>query len=360
MTKFAEAGWQVYFIENTGFRNPKIRDFGRLFRRLFRRPACGEQRNPRPRHLNVVSPFVAPPNGSLYRLINRLFFVPWLVRRLKNMGASELDVAYVYLPSNTTLELLDKLRPRTVVYDCVAHFEAHPDAPSDFARIEREILRRSKLVVTDSDYLASLARRKHQHVIQLHHGIELSKYTSFYSRFSSGTKSEYSSICFFGTVDDRLDWDAVESIISHGFRLQLIGHLKCRLPAGIPFVNAVSPNRLAKLLEEYDALIIPYLPSEFARGIIPAKLFECLATGKPTLVSDLPSFRSYADLVYICESPQDYIRVLRNLHRTETEQKIRARQEVAASMSSQKSFEALLKAILECGTDDYTEGSTRY
>ncbi len=45
-------------------------------------------------------------------------------------------------------------------------------------------------------------------------------------------------------------------------------------------------------------------------SVIPAKTFECLATGKPTVVSGLSSLQDYHDLFYLCKTREEFLEAL--------------------------------------------------
>ena len=40
---------------------------------------------------------------------------------------------------------------------------------------------------------------------------------------------------------------------------------------------------------------------------MPAKIFECMATGKPMVVSGLTALEQYADLLYLCEGESEFL-----------------------------------------------------
>lgn len=343
MTQFAESGWDVFFINNTGFRNPVFKDYRRIVNKLMRRRAPFQ--NYRPENLTVFSPVVVPPNGKLFRYLNGRFFIPHLVGNLLKLNPQLIDVAYVFLPSHTTLEVLRRIQPRVTVYDCVANFAGHPKVPSDFDEVERQLLAYADLVVTDSDYLASVLRKKHRNVVQLHHGVDGATFTTNSRETSNQRPKTYRSFCYFGTIDDRIDWGALKILVENGFQVYLIGERKVNIPSEFHYVGLVPFIELAGALKKYDGFIIPYRLSQFNLGIVPAKLFECLATGKPVLVSNLPSYHDYKDLVYICKEPMDYLETARNLKKTESSRLTETRRDVARSMSSDKVFAALQDAI---------------
>ena len=81
--RLSESGCRVLYIENTGIRSPKLKDSGRVYRRIrnwfsnsFLRKSGNEQQN-----LFVHSPLVLPPFGSKFqRLLNQTIFLPLIGR----------------------------------------------------------------------------------------------------------------------------------------------------------------------------------------------------------------------------------------------------------------------------------------
>jgi glycosyltransferase involved in cell wall biosynthesis len=351
MKGFAEAGWDVYFVENTGFRTPSWRDLPRLVKgvrnRLFsaRKQGGGALYNPVPERVHVISPWVLPPNGRLFRWLNRVFFIPRLVSQLRANGLTATDLAFVYLPSATSVEILKQLQMERIVFDCVAHFRGHPDCPGDFDQIEAELLKRTRLVVTDSDFLYRLMKDKHSHVRQLHHGVDVELFRP--RQTPKEERTEYRSLLFYGTIDDRIDWEAVRALHEAGARITMMGEVKGgRVPEGIVTIKGpLSHHDLAEEMRKFDAFLIPYRVTEFTNGIIPAKIFECMATEKPTLCAAMPSLERYQDALYLCRTPQEYVRAFHELAVAETAERRALRARIAEEQSEERNFAKLLTAV---------------
>jgi hypothetical protein len=52
-------------------------------------------------------------------------------------------------------------------------------------------------------------------------------------------------------------------------------------------------------LHHSDVFLLPYTSSAFSQYINPAKLYECLAVGKPTVATALPALQEYAKVIRI-------------------------------------------------------------
>lgn len=126
---FAEAGNEVFFVENTGFRGLRLADAGRIGARLWRLMGA----SPEARTcagLHIIYPAVLPPAGP-GRVLNRRVFIPRLIQKLKGAGLRDHPVVFAYLPTHTTLGILEALAPSLTVYDCVDNFAGHPTPPKD-------------------------------------------------------------------------------------------------------------------------------------------------------------------------------------------------------------------------------------
>ena len=124
--RLAAAGNRVLYIENTGVRSPALRDAGRVALRLKRwaRALRSEGVREVAPNIYVASPMVMPPfGGSLRREVNRRLFLP-VVRRAARRLRMRNPLLWTYLPSDTTLDLIELMREpeSAVVYYCVADF----------------------------------------------------------------------------------------------------------------------------------------------------------------------------------------------------------------------------------------------
>lgn len=303
--QWALAGHEVFFVENTGFREPRLRDLNRLLRRLRRRlPAAP------PEGVRLISPVVLPPTRRLFRQANASFFVPRLVDQLRDQGLGPSPIVFAYLPTATTLSLLDELSPGLVVYDCVDNFRGLPEAPSDLAEMEGRLMARSALVLTTSHTLYADKKDLHPRVVELHHGVGPA---FFLAPKPAGTPVR---LCYFGTLWRAVDYAPVKALAEAGFSVELIGPAK-ETPPGLPgsvvLRGAVAHEELPALLADCDALLLPYVDDEYNRGVIPAKTYECLATGRPVLASPLPALNHLSHLLTVCRTPREWVEAAQRL-----------------------------------------------
>jgi O-antigen/teichoic acid export membrane protein len=341
--QFGGAGHEVFFVENSGFRNPRWSDLGRLKKKVLDWVAAkpsGEEPSP---GVRVFAPKVLPPTGRLPRLFNRYLRLPALVERLKAAGLRPRPVVVVYFPTATSLDLISLLEPSAVVYDCASNFRAHPDAPADFQEIEGALLSVADLVVCDSNYLCEQKKAEHPNVLQIHQGVD----ADFLEAKPGGDPPR--SFCYYGTWGPDLAPEYLSALVEAGFPVTMSGFFKgdhAPLPEGVTRLEPTTPELLRRRLEGYDAFLMPYRITPFHLGVVPAKIYECLAMGRPVLATPLPSLAPYRDLIYIAEKPSEWAAIARDLPKTETPELRQQRRDLAREHTHAKEFARFRSAAL--------------
>lgn len=340
--QLAEAGREVFFVENTGFRNPSWRDLPRLWRRaanLLSVPRTNRL-NTIPEGVRVITPRVLPPTWGVFRTLNSSSLLPTLARRLAAAGLRPGPTVIAYFATATTLDLIARLRPSTLVYDCASNFRGHPDAPRDFARLEAELLRAADLVVCDSNFLYEQKKAEHPRVVQIHQGVS----EEFFS--AKPPSPDFRRFCYYGSWIADLDPEFLTALDRHGFDVTISGFMKAPPPPrSIHLLPPVPRERLLERLENFDVFLLPHRINPFTLGVVPAKIYECLAMGRPVIAAPLPSLAPYKDLIYIAATPQEWVRVARNLPKTETPALRQARIDLAQKHTYRREFERFLGCI---------------
>ena len=344
--QLAEAGHEVFFVNNTGFRNPRPADLPRVWRRIvgLAAPSAPSATNTIPAGLRVVAPKVLPPTIPAFRGLNASFLVPGLVAQLKSAGMKPNPIVIAYFATATTLALIDALAPSAVLYDCASNFRGHPDAPADFARQEAELLRRSDAVVCDSDFLYRQKKAEHPRVHQIHQGVS----EEFFR--AAPPSPDFRRFCYYGTWVPELNHEFVSALANDGFDVTVSGFMKGPPPPFPSSVRRLPPaprERLVERLENFDAILLPHRITPFMLGVVPAKIYECLAMGRPVLAAPLPSLVALKDLVYVAETPAEWTRVARELPRTETPARREARVALAREHTHRREFERLQAVVAE-------------
>ena len=86
---------------------------------------------------------------------------------------------------------------------------------------------------------------------------------------------------------------------------------------------------LLERLKRCDALLLPYADTEWNRGITPAKIYECLATGLPIVSSKMPGLKAFDAHLYTASGPAGFAKAPSRLDDEETAKRVTARVELA-------------------------------
>lgn len=346
-SQLAASGAKVFFVENTGFRSFKPSDVARIRERIkniFFRSPVRKKRNQIPQNVVVIPPLAIPSAQVVFRLINRIFFIPRISGKIKRDLNKPLIVIN-YLPTHTSLELIARLNPDLTVYDCVTNFEGHPDAPKDIDITEKKTLDLADILLVDSDFLLEKHKTKHKKIIQIHHGVDFGLFNSI-----ARQKGDLNKICYFGAIHQYIDWAVLKALAESGFEIILCGTVISDAPKSVNNIKIKGPFNRFDLIDNLagcGAIILPYkTDAAFMKGVIPAKIYECLATGRPVLSVPLANYSpELKKALYLCSTPADFVNAAKSLELTESEEKQSARIKIARAQSNVGNFEKLINIL---------------
>jgi glycosyltransferase involved in cell wall biosynthesis len=320
--RLAAAGNRVLYLENTGVRSPGVRDAARVAFRLKRWSAAlrtGGLREVAP-NVHVCSPLVLPPFGSRWRReLNRRLFLPLIQRNARRLGFRD-PLVWTYLPNDTTLDLIRSLRRSAVVYYCVADFAQLTPHPDKLRAAERELIELSDVVFTQCSALTEMCRASNPNVHIFPSGVNLEAFPLDEEKTAASMKSQ--TVADEETIaasDESLLRDLPKPIIGYvgGMHRHVDFDLLKEMAAARPawswvFVGAMQSDaaglgqlsnvhllgqkphdKLAGYIRRFDVCIVPYVNNAYTETVVPTKINEYLAMGKPVVSTDLPTVREF-------------------------------------------------------------------
>lgn len=300
--ELSKLGLNVIFIESSAKRNPTLKDIPRIFSRL-KKVVFKSKSAPKKdatasakTDVKVVTPLVLPSTNSFFNLLNDLIFTKKLVSSVKSQLVDGKTAIINYLPSHTSIALTKQFSADVLVYDCVSNFEYVPGMPSDVVKTEDELIELCNLVFYDCNFLLGKHEKKAKKNVLIEPGVEIEKF-----RLNLHSK-KIENILYFGLLSEKNDIELVQEVAG-SFKLDLLGEHRVDISElGLnQFIPSVPHAELPEYISKYDALLLPYKTTEYAKGVIPAKFFECLATGLPVISSATPNFLDYKDFLIIGE-----------------------------------------------------------
>lgn len=289
--RFAEDGYEVTYINRTLQRWPTL---NHLRRRLSSGRAQRNEvyRRPKPPTLKVLTLWLGPPVSWLRWLNQRII-------RKAFQGVARPIALITYIPTYNCVDLIDITKPASIYYLCYHNFDADV-VLKDVLKSELEIIERSTKLFADSSFLQKRLQEKskEKEVVLAPPGVH---FDAFHRAYRSDEAHTRKKICFFGGAGKHLDIDLYNRLSEHYqviFIAIVSDEIRTQLSPKIELRDTVGHERLPEILKEMDVLSILYVRSDYIDGVIPAKIFECMATGKPILVSGLCELDRFSDILY--------------------------------------------------------------
>jgi glycosyltransferase involved in cell wall biosynthesis len=300
------------------------------------------------------------------------------IKRFLTEHAFDQPIVWTYQPE--TVEILDRLPADLVVYDCVdehaavPYYASSPKRAEALRRAEVALMEKADLVITTSRYLYERKRRHNHHTYLVHNVADADHFGQAMSDKTSIAKEvaqlTHPIAGFVGAIssyklDTKLleyaaracpDWQFV-LIGPIGFDDQTTDVSMLSKKANVHLLGTRPYQDLPRYIKAFDVCIIPYQINDYTMGVLPIKLFEYLASGRPVVTTDLPSFADYCDLVHIADTQEEFVRLLSEAVAHDTASQRERRLAVARENTWEKRTAQILALIAQVkGT---TKGKTR-
>jgi len=327
MELFAKNKNKVIFVEHLGFERQKIKNIPNIIKKIAKaisqrlKTTTQAQEN-----ITIITSIALPPTNRIFNLLNELVFLKFLTTKLAKLYDKK-PIIWTYTATSTALNIIKKLKPELVIYDCVCDTLRHPEAPFDIETTEKELLKSADLVFTDARYFYELKKKYNPHTYQIPPGVDFEHFNvtavSDKNVLSIMDRIKRPRICSFTGIDRnriRVDLDLIDFIADKKpeWSIIMIGPMHIKIPKqlscrkNVIWLGTKSYAELPHYLNQCDVLILPYKLNEYTQSIFPAKTFECLATGKPVVSTALPELNIFKDLIAIANNPSDFIKGIEN------------------------------------------------
>lgn len=335
----AEAGHDVVYVTSVGLRNPKLSRWRKpldvAVRKLshLRRARTNDPSTP----LRSASLIVLPPRQS--RIVRRLnvALIEWELRRC--IAQWDRAVAWLRFPTPELIEVLPRLRPAAIVYECMDAYHFVPDIQGPWVDVlvdaERALAGQADVVIVPSESLAERFREWGANVRVIPHGVEVDL---FPCSEPARRPEDQITVGFVGTLDYKLDVPVLRYIAKQhpDWHLRLIGPVQLGFePSSVtdlPNVTvepAVPYEHVGKRIADFDVGIMPYYDHpQYARSH-PLKNLEYLAAGKPAVARPTQALEPFAELLYFANTPAEFSQQLERAIEEDSVELARARRAAA-------------------------------
>ncbi len=324
MSIFARNGNSVLYIENTGLRAPKLLHYDAervadRLKHLFWRGLRGLRREGE--NLTIYTPLFFPwARGGMGRRINRLLWRKSLKEIKRTLRQDPILITW--LPTPAALDLISALEGKgsVVIYYNLIDFLELSGGDEVIQRSERELLERADLVFAWTDKLCNYYRGFTRKVYRTYPSVNLSLFNpeAGVRRPPDLENLEGPLLGYTGALHKHLDVELLSWIAeaSPGWQLVLVGLVATdvallRRHSNVHLIHNQPHERIPSFLAAFDICLIPYRVWHLTETVVPTKLPEYLAMGKPVVSTDFPFMREfntkYGELVRIARDKSEFL-----------------------------------------------------
>jgi glycosyltransferase involved in cell wall biosynthesis len=298
-SRLAANGNRVLYVENIGARAPRWSDRARIATRLrsWSRGLRGHGTRRVADGLWVMAPLVAPPfGGGPARTLNRRVLIPAIARAVGRLGLRD-PVLWTYLPTDTARQVIARLRTpaSALVYSCVADFaQRTPDADA-LARSEAALLRDCDVVFALPGLVERCARHSDRVLVD-GPAVDTERFdpAADHARPRELHDLPGPVIGYVGGLQRNLDLVLLEALARERpqWTWIFVGPVYCPVgglarPANVRIVGAVARDHVPGAIAACDVCISPLLIDAYTASMVPTKIGEYLAMGKPVVATPI-------------------------------------------------------------------------
>jgi len=263
--------------------------------------------------------------------INNKRFARQIKLAIKKLGFKDI-VVFNDSDMFRSLYLKELLNPETYIYYTRDNLIAVDYWKKQGVRLEALHMKKADLVVANSTYLASLARKFNPNSFYVGQGVE---FDLFDKRSVSAIPEDIRSIRkpvigYIGSLLAlRLDIEALEFIAKSRpqWSLVLVGpedkafkNSRLHEYENIFFLGNKSMNELSSYISQFDVALNPQIISPVTIGNYPRKIDEYLAMGKPTVATRTEAMSEFAAYTYLAENKEEYVSFIEKALQEDNEQ----------------------------------------
>lgn len=350
MSRLAQDGYQVLYLEPLGIRSPRPADLPRIIKRVNRRLGAGPQGvRLIAENLYLFSPLALPFHGwAIVDAMNRLLLIRSIKGLMRKLGMAK-PILWTFFATQAVLDMVDGIEHELLIYDCIDAVALNPKGVArNYAQTEAQLVQKADLVFASSVALYEARKAYNEHVYHIPPGVNIDRFAQVGPAPSDLVAIPQPRVCFFGGIDERLDLGLMASLArAHPeWAIVLIGRIRTDVSSlggvrNIFFLGQKPHRDLPLYLHNTDVLIVPYVVDAYTVHIHPNKIYECLATRKPTVATHLPSLAGLSDVISLASTEEEFIAGIEQALVEDDEALRRRRLEIAAA----NSWEARYKEI---------------
>lgn len=205
-----------------------------------------------------------------------------------------------------------------VIYDCMddvaefPHIQRNRQLRAQALCMEEELLRRATTVFSSSSTLAEVIRERYQTVQAIH---VVGNASNNSAPVTPEPRAPLNELLYVGTVSEWLDMNNLLVSLKRFPQLsyRLIGPKEVNIPRHprLRWEPPIPHDRIPGILSAAQALIMPFRVTKLVKSVDPVKLYEFVASGRPSIAVDYPETHKFAEFVHLYKTDQDFLALIR-------------------------------------------------
>lgn len=258
----------------------------------------------------------------IVKRINEFFSKLFLIKKIQNYD-------YIYVPTpNFYFLLKEKIGDnQKIIYDCMDNYSSMQKDKKIQKKIEeqeKELLKKSDLVLFSSDHLKNTLFERYNlnkeeiNATVVNNGINIYVGNEIKQKIKFFNNNKMKKITYIGTIGEWFDIKLLQESLKifSNIEYHLFGPLEIELPKNcnrIIYHGSIEHEEVNHVMQESDALIMPFLVNDIVLSVNPVKAYEYISSKKPVLMIRYPETKKFEDYIFLYESKEEYYQYLNKL-----------------------------------------------
>ncbi|WP_156894483.1 hypothetical protein [Clostridium formicaceticum] len=246
-------------------------------------------------------------------------------RQIKQLS-QECDI--IWLGSPVYYALFRNTKDKVIVYDKMddyAYLTRNPLLRRLIRKNEKQLIDRASLIFTTCHVFFEQLKEKNNSVFLIKNGVDSFNFkTNISNRKNSITshieelKNQGKTVFgYIGTIDHWFDFNAIEQIIRHNDKFDVVLIGKNNMPkldqSNIYYFDPVKKEELACIVNRFDFCLYPFKKDDFLDTINPVKLYEYLSQNKKVIAVSSNETREFENHIKLYSDYRELNNILSDL-----------------------------------------------
>ena len=212
-----------------------------------------------------------------------------------------------------------------IVFDCMddlPEFEPTMERRQKMEALEGRLYKEADLVIASSLYLREKLFKRYgkRNVVVVNNAIkrmENIETKPLPEEVKDKMPNGIFIISYIGTIEKWIDFNLVTDIVENCPEVTFcfFGPLKTELPQHdrIKYCGMVPHDVVFSVMDNSDALIMPFVLNELILSVNPVKLYEYIYSGKPCIAPRYGESESFGEYAYLYDSTEDCCQIVKKL-----------------------------------------------